>query len=451
MAPAPTHTKLGLAHPDLVWRLALAPNHSVTPAGDETEPASPRLLRCSSESGAESSLLPVIEAHSTQSHARDLSPTRNSHLGVRNDRVEAQSTDCRLGDETSSSPVSPVLRQQEQTGSRSEGEDTPRDLSRSCSVSVVVPVTRSHGLPIARPTRTSRARCTRKRKSRAKSTCDVDSDDPDDGDYTDGNDSGVSDIAASPRPVKRRTRTVATKNQPTRVQRESRHYVFSSPAPEEAFANPYSTTSMQDIHTIPVRDFLTRQTFLSRVVYSCTFEEDRQPSCPHKPTPTKSPLHDENLDKMGQPTLPSRKKPSAHATRFQPDEDELFIELKERRTLPWTRIVKHFPGRTKGSLQVRYSTKLKDRGTGRVGRGRSEQIPCSAAASAAPQETCGIIPWSQSARRQGADSVSPSRQRYGQPRVRRTIDRYTRHDISTLRTNFEIHFRISGRHTFSVQ
>lgn len=184
---------------------------------------------------------------------------------------------------------------------------------------------------------------------------------------------------------------------------------------------------MQDIQIIPVQGFLTRQTFLSRVVYSCTFEEDRRPSCPYKPAPTKTLAHDEYQDKRKarQPTLPSSKNPSAHRTRFQPDEDELLIELKERRSLPWPRIVKHFPGRTKGSLQVRYSTKLKDRGTGRLGRGRSGQIPCSAAARAAPQETCGILPRSQTARRQGADSVSLSRQRYGQPRVRRTIDRYT--------------------------
>jgi hypothetical protein len=50
----------------------------------------------------------------------------------------------------------------------------------------------------------------------------------------------------------------------------------------------------------------------------------------------------------------------AHASRFLPAEDELLIELKEKQSLPWNRIVKHFPGRTKGALQVRYSTKLKD-------------------------------------------------------------------------------------------
>ncbi|KAF2175208.1 hypothetical protein K469DRAFT_611413 [Zopfia rhizophila CBS 207.26] len=47
--------------------------------------------------------------------------------------------------------------------------------------------------------------------------------------------------------------------------------------------------------------------------------------------------------------------------RFTAEEDALLIELKEGQGLPWERISKRFPGRTVGSLQVHYSTKLKDR------------------------------------------------------------------------------------------
>jgi hypothetical protein len=138
--------------------------------------------------------------------------------------------------------------------------------------------------------------------------------------------------------------------------------LFSSPAPEEEIANPCPGTSLQNIQTIPIRGFLTRETFLSGVIYSCTFEEDRRSSCSHGPT--KGPAREESSEKSGRTTQPNNKKPSARATRFLPDEDELLIKLKEKRSLPWNRIVKHFPGRTKGALQVRYSTKLKDRGTG---------------------------------------------------------------------------------------
>ncbi|KAF2175023.1 hypothetical protein K469DRAFT_756475 [Zopfia rhizophila CBS 207.26] len=48
-------------------------------------------------------------------------------------------------------------------------------------------------------------------------------------------------------------------------------------------------------------------------------------------------------------------------SRFTAEEDALLIELKEGQNLPWEQIRKRFPGRTVGSLQVHYSTKLKDR------------------------------------------------------------------------------------------
>ncbi|KAF3008249.1 hypothetical protein E8E15_001784 [Penicillium rubens] len=146
----------------------------------------------------------------------------------------------------------------------------------------------------------------------------------------------------------RQRRPTTTKIQPAQARRESPHRVFSSPAPEQEIANPRPATSLQDIQTIPVRGFLTRQTFLSRVIYSCTFQEDRQPSYPHGPT--KVPAYDKNLDNTRHATQSSSKKQPARASRFLPDEDDRLIELKEERGLPWSRIVKHFPGRTKGSL-----------------------------------------------------------------------------------------------------
>ncbi|KAJ5723913.1 hypothetical protein N7488_001948 [Penicillium malachiteum] len=339
-----------------------SPNPSIpVPAGDEPGPANQRLSVWSPETGAEprkSSPLPVTDAHSIELLTRDLSATRDSNLPVRSEG-DIHSTDCYPGDEAVSSPILPVLQEQKQAVSRPEGMDSPRDLSRSCSVSVVVPGKGRIG----------------------QSPLNVDSDDPDDSDYTDGNDSGVGDIAVLPRLRKRPRRTASTKIQPAQTQRESRYHMFSSPAPEEEIANPCPNTSLQNIQTIPIRGFLTRETFLSRVIYSCTFEEDRQPSCQHGPT--KAPAYGEGLDRTGHTTQPSNKKPSAHATRFLPSEDELLIELKEKRSLPWNRIVRHFPGRTKGALQVRYSTKLKDRGTGNLRRGRSGRVTCPAAAAVA--------------------------------------------------------------------
>ncbi|KAJ5179424.1 hypothetical protein N7492_002634 [Penicillium capsulatum] len=45
-------------------------------------------------------------------------------------------------------------------------------------------------------------------------------------------------------------------------------------------------------------------------------------------------------------------------------DDQLLINLKEQRQLSWNGIAEHFPGRSKGSLQVRYSTRLKRRDFG---------------------------------------------------------------------------------------
>ena len=49
--------------------------------------------------------------------------------------------------------------------------------------------------------------------------------------------------------------------------------------------------------------------------------------------------------------------------RFSRAEEDLLIELKERREpkLSWREIKRHFPQRTTGSLQVHYSTQLKVR------------------------------------------------------------------------------------------
>jgi hypothetical protein len=49
--------------------------------------------------------------------------------------------------------------------------------------------------------------------------------------------------------------------------------------------------------------------------------------------------------------------------RFTEEEDAKSVDLKERRGWLWEDIQRSFPGRSTGSLQVRYSTKLKERNT----------------------------------------------------------------------------------------
>ena len=50
-------------------------------------------------------------------------------------------------------------------------------------------------------------------------------------------------------------------------------------------------------------------------------------------------------------------------SRFTEQEDAKLVDLKERRGLSWEDIQRSFPRRSMGSLQVRYSTKLKERST----------------------------------------------------------------------------------------
>ncbi|OBT82023.1 hypothetical protein VE02_09814 [Pseudogymnoascus sp. 03VT05] len=69
--------------------------------------------------------------------------------------------------------------------------------------------------------------------------------------------------------------------------------------------------------------------------------------------------------KRSQPAVPKQRKRPPLRERivsrpYSAADDELLIRLKEDDKLPWDEIAKCFLGRTKGMLQVRYSTKLKN-------------------------------------------------------------------------------------------
>ncbi|KAL7755448.1 hypothetical protein ACKLNR_014546 [Fusarium oxysporum f. sp. zingiberi] len=67
---------------------------------------------------------------------------------------------------------------------------------------------------------------------------------------------------------------------------------------------------------------------------------------------------------VGQVGMPdSAPRPQGTRQRFTPEEDKLLIELKENKELTWKQIAEYFPERSSGSVQVRYSTKLKGRST----------------------------------------------------------------------------------------
>jgi hypothetical protein len=56
-------------------------------------------------------------------------------------------------------------------------------------------------------------------------------------------------------------------------------------------------------------------------------------------------------------------RPRGPKLKFTPEDDTLLVDLKENKSLTWKQIAEFFPGRSSGTLQVRYCTKLKAKTT----------------------------------------------------------------------------------------
>ena len=67
---------------------------------------------------------------------------------------------------------------------------------------------------------------------------------------------------------------------------------------------------------------------------------------------------------VGQPGMPNpAPRPKGPKLKFPTEDDTLLVELKETKHLTWKQIADFFPGRTSGTLQVRYRTKLRAKST----------------------------------------------------------------------------------------
>ena len=67
---------------------------------------------------------------------------------------------------------------------------------------------------------------------------------------------------------------------------------------------------------------------------------------------------------VGQAGMPNpAPRPRGPKLKFTPEDDQLLIDLKENKSLTWKQIADFFPGRSSGTLQVRYCTKLKAKTT----------------------------------------------------------------------------------------
>lgn len=56
-------------------------------------------------------------------------------------------------------------------------------------------------------------------------------------------------------------------------------------------------------------------------------------------------------------------RPRGPKLKFTPEDDQKLVDLKENKALTWKQIADFFPGRSSGTLQVRYCTKLKAKTT----------------------------------------------------------------------------------------
>jgi hypothetical protein len=103
------------------------------------------------------------------------------------------------------------------------------------------------------------------------------------------------------------------------------------------------------------------------------FQEPQLPTHHHHHLPESGPpskhlRHDEPgggaPSVVGQAGMPSpAPRPRGPKLKFTPEDDQLLIELKEHKNLTWKQIADFFPGRSSGTLQVRYCTKLKPKTT----------------------------------------------------------------------------------------
>ncbi|KAJ5367845.1 hypothetical protein N7541_001786 [Penicillium brevicompactum] len=270
----------------------------------------------------------------------------------------------------------------------------------------------------------SRMASPNRKRDRDEYISDDSSDDPDGSDDADYVGESGEDAQGNRVPFHRlkRARRPAVQLKPRPPRRNPKRLSVDEAVQSKVAEDQTSPTRLHDLETIPIRGFLTRQIHLSRVIYSVTFEEQAEYSCSQRSDRATS--HYENKIDSQHSKQPPQKgsragKPTG-PTRFPSKDDQLLIKLKEERSLPWKRIAEYFPGRSEGSLQVRYCTRLKGRKAGNHGHsGRSSNVRSESSYRGAP---CEAVPVSGG---KSNDTEGVSRQRYGPSRRRQTVDRYS--------------------------
>ena len=171
------------------------------------------------------------------------------------------------------------------------------------------------------------------------------SDDSDDGDYTEG----------SPQPIKKSKRVKFSKT----INYGSQEAPLSPADTCENGSQGTAETCPDIVYTseeIPICGVLTLKEIDSEIQYCITFSQDSLRFLAQTQTDMSGTSTRTHSARAVSPSVRRHGK----CPKYSEEEDELLIDLKEVKNLSWDEIKKEFPGRSKLSLQVHYSTKLKD-------------------------------------------------------------------------------------------
>ncbi|EED23201.1 hypothetical protein TSTA_066480 [Talaromyces stipitatus ATCC 10500] len=360
-----------------------------------------------------------------------LSESRETSLVVRNSE-DNEDIPSSLGGEHSTTNTALGCSQDPSLSSR--GEQNGDCLGENNTVTVVIPAARP---PKPHAKRSAKRPYRRRPKRQTSRTApfdeEDDSDDPDDDDYVE------------------QTPQVDDRYRPTKKPRQLP--VTNSDRSDVGAAVGFQLggLSLPDLRTVQ-RGVLTCEFFPSQIMYSFSWAEDRGCSddCPPNDDNTLSKgdgrsemngiqgwdldtsskdVEDEateNIDDNQPNSRLNSRKPGCGGKRrrkkaWTVEEDARLKLLKEKDNLSWSQILKHFPNRTEGALQFRYSKYIKN-STSRPSVTPSHDVTDrNITLPSSPHSSC----------QQHEDRPSQSateltlRSRYGPARCRRTVERYS--------------------------
>ena len=142
-------------------------------------------------------------------------------------------------------------------------------------------------------------------------------------------------------------------------QRQRKKPKYAAGAVSASGRNPVLSDVSPENQNIPGRAILTVQSGGLKPAYFFTFMPEPIPkSSPPGPYRRRAD-RDQSMSAGSSATISGKPRP------YTSDENARLVRLKEREGMSWAEIAEYFPGRNSSSLQVHYSTKLRQKATAR--------------------------------------------------------------------------------------